>query len=123
MQSALVAASIKSMSDTIAAMGLWMPQVDKSITSLTTSIDEVGVRVAAHHPLDADRTPRSDGHGRDTSHQGVAIGASTAPAHALVRGKREFPHTLVTLSGMALAACRKQSFQNLTGMTRIGGKR
>lgn len=95
MQSALVAASIKSMSDTIAAMGLWMPQVDKSITSLTTSIDEVGVRVAAHHPLDADRTPRSDGHGRDTSHQGVAIGASTAPAHALVRGKREFPQTPV----------------------------
>ena len=93
--SALVAASVKSMSETIQAMASWMLKVDKSIGSLQSAITEVGARVAMleaeQPPATTPIPPRPHGHGVDNQHQGTALGANNAPAPALVRGKRNFP--------------------------------
>lgn len=98
-QGTLVAASIKSMTDTIAAMGIWMLQVDGSIEALKTTLDGVDARVAVleseHQPPEATITPRPDGHDIDKTHQGAAAGLASAPAHALVRGKRDVHNTPV----------------------------
>ena len=98
-QSSLLATSIKSMSDTIAAVGMWMPQVDSSIDSLKSTIEAVGARVAV---LEAEQqmddvpiTLRLEGHDIEEQHLGVTMGAITAPARTLVKGKRDFAPTPV----------------------------
>lgn len=93
--STLVATSIKSMSVTIHVMASWMAHVNTSISTLLTSITDLGAWVAM---LEADNgapptevMPRSEGNTNEFDHQGTVAGAITAPAHALVRGKCTFP--------------------------------
>ena len=43
--SAVVAAALKTLSETLSAMGLWIPRVDTSINALKASIEGVAARV------------------------------------------------------------------------------
>jgi hypothetical protein len=88
-QGVLVATSIKAMTDSVAAMGLWMPQVNASIDSVKSSVEAMSARVtvleAEQASPDPVHTPVTDGEQRP----------QTAPPHIVGRGKRIFNNTAV----------------------------
>ena len=104
--SAVVAAALKTLSETLSAMGLWIPWVDTSIASIKMAVDEVAARVAVleaeqaperEAPLeDAEaHEPRPKGHDNDWTTQGMVGAPETAPQHALVKVKRTFRNSPV----------------------------
>ena len=55
--SAVVAAAMKTMSETLSSMGLWIPRVDTSMDAIRASIEAMAARVTI---LEAEQAPERD---------------------------------------------------------------
>ena len=79
-QGAIMAASVKAMSDTLKGLGTWMPKVDSTITNIQKSIDEMATRVEALEAAQLDdNTRRPHGHRKPNIPQGPDSDAFPAP--------------------------------------------